>query len=253
MTSTTTPSTAARGCIAATALLGAALLAGCASGPQANPADPFEGYNRAMSRFNDDLDVAVVKPVAIAYKDVVPGVARQGVTNVFANLGDAWSFVNNLLQFQLEGAFNSAVRFSVNTVLGIGGLFDIATEAGVERHKQDFGLTMARWGVPSGPYLVLPLIGPSSVRDTAGFAVDWQGNLLSRKVNDVPVRNSLYVLRTVNTRTNLLGVTSVLDYAALDKYAFTRDAYLQMRAQQAGQELPLDDGDDDAGRLPSED
>ena len=253
MTSTTTPSTAARGCIAATELLGAALLAGCASGPQANPADPFEGYNRAMSRFNDDLDVAVVKPVAIAYRDAVPGVARQGVTNVFANLGDAWSFVNNLLQFQLEGAFNSAVRFSVNTVLGIGGLFDIATEAGVERHKQDFGLTMARWGVPSGPYLVLPLIGPSSVRDTAGFAVDGQGNLLSRNVNDVPVRNSLYVLRTVNTRTNLLGVTSVLDYAALDKYAFTRDAYLQMRAQQAGQELPLDDGDDDAGRLPSED
>ena len=253
MTSSTTPSAATRGCIAATALLGAALLAGCASGPQANPADPFEGYNRAMSRFNDDLDVAVVKPVAIAYRDAVPGVARQGVTNVFANLGDAWSFVNNLLQFQLEGAFNSAVRFSVNTVLGIGGLFDIATEAGVERHKQDFGLTMARWGVPSGPYLVLPLIGPSSVRDTAGFAVDLQGNLLSRNVNDVPVRNSLYVLRTVNTRTNLLGVTSVLDYAALDKYAFTRDAYLQMRAQQAGQELPLDDGDDDAGRLPSED
>ena len=253
MTSSTTPSAATRGCIAATALLGAALLAGCASGPQANPADPFEGYNRAMSRFNDDLDVAVVKPVAIAYRDAVPGVARQGVTNVFANLGDAWSFVNNLLQFQLEGAFNSAVRFSVNTVLGIGGLFDIATEAGVERHKQDFGLTMARWGVPSGPYLVLPLIGPSSVRDTAGFAVDWQGNLLSRKVNDVSVRNSLYVLRTVNTRTNLLGVTSVLDYAALDKYAFTRDAYLQMRAQQAGQELPLVDGDDDAGRLPSED
>lgn len=253
MTSSTTPSAATRGCIVATALLGAALLAGCASGPQANPADPFEGYNRAMSRFNDDLDVAVVKPVAIAYRDAVPGVARQGVTNVFANLGDAWSFVNNLLQFQLEGAFNSAVRFSVNTVLGIGGLFDIASEAGVERHKQDFGLTMARWGVPSGPYLVLPLIGPSSVRDTAGFAVDWQGNLLSRKVNDVPVRNSLYVLRTVNTRTNLLGVTSVLDYAALDKYAFTRDAYLQMRAQQAGQELPLDDGDDDAGRLPSED
>ena len=253
MTSTTTPSTAARGCIAATALLGAALLAGCASGPQANPADPFEGYNRAMSRFNDDLDVAVVKPVAIAYRDAVPGVARQGVTNVFANLGDAWSFVNNLLQFQLEGAFSSAVRFSVNTVLGIGGLFDIATEAGVERHKQDFGLTMARWGVPSGPYLVLPLIGPSSVRDTAGFAVDGQGNLLSRNVNDVSVRNSLYVLRTVNTRTNLLGVTSVLDYAALDKYAFTRDAYLQMRAQQAGQQLPLDDGDDDAGHLPSED
>lgn len=252
MTSTTTPSTAARGCIAATALLGAALLAGCASGPQANPADPFEGYNRAMSRFNDDLDVAVVKPVAIAYKDVVPGVARQGVTNVFANLGDAWSFVNNLLQFQLEGAFNSAVRFSVNTVLGIGGLFDIATEAGVERHKQDFGLTMARWGVPSGPYLVLPLLGPSTVRDTAGFVVDTQGGLVG-EVHDVPVRNSLYVLRAVNQRANLLGVTSFLDQAALDKYSFTRDAYLQLRAQQAGQPLPLNDEGGDAGRLPRED
>lgn len=252
MTSTTTPSAAARGRIAAAALLGAALLAGCASGPQANPADPFEGYNRAMSRFNDDVDSAVVKPVATAYKDVVPGVARQGVTNVFANLGDAWSFVNNLLQLQIEGAFNSAVRFSVNTVLGIGGLFDIASEAGVERHKQDFGLTMARWGVPSGPYLVLPLLGPSNVRDTAGFVVDWEGDIVSRRVNDIPVRNSLYVLRAVNKRANLLGVTSVLDYAALDKYAFTRDAYLQMRAQQAGQELPLDDADDDAGRLPPE-
>jgi phospholipid-binding lipoprotein MlaA len=183
---------------------------------------------------------------------VVPGVARQGVTNVFANLGDAWSFVNNLLQLQLEGAFNSAVRFSVNTVLGIGGLFDIASEAGVERHKQDFGLTMARWGVPSGPYLVLPLLGPSSVRDTAGFVVDWEGDIVSRRVNDIPVHNSLYVLRAVNKRANLLGVTSVLDYAALDKYAFTRDAYLQMRAQQAGQELLLDDADDDAGRLPPE-
>ena len=252
MTSTTTLSTAARGHVAAAALLGAALLAGCASGPQANPADPFEGYNRAMSRFNDDVDGAVVKPVATAYKDVVPGVARQGVTNVFANLGDAWSFVNNLLQLQLEGAFNSAVRFSVNTVLGIGGLFDIASEAGVERHKQDFGLTMARWGVPSGPYLVLPLLGPSNVRDTAGFVVDWEGDIVSRRVNDVAARNSLYVLRAVNKRANLLGVTSVLDYAALDKYAFTRDAYLQMRAQQAGQELPLNDADDDAGRLPPE-
>ena len=252
MTSTTTPFAAARGRIASATLFGAALLAGCASGPQANPADPFEGYNRAMSRFNDDVDSAVVKPVATAYKDVVPGVARQGVTNVFANLGDAWSFVNNLLQLQIEGAFNSAVRFSVNTVLGIGGLFDIASEAGVERHKQDFGLTMARWGVPSGPYLVLPLLGPSNVRDTAGFVVDWQGDIVSRRVNDVAARNSLYVLRAVNKRANLLGVTSVLDYAALDKYAFTRDAYLQMRAQQAGQELPLNDADDDAGRLPPE-
>ena len=247
MTSTTTPSTAARGCIAATALLGAALLAGCASGPQANPADPFEGYNRAMSRFNDDLDVAVVKPVAIAYKDVVPGVARQGVTNVFANLGDAWSFVNNLLQFQLEGAFNSAVRFSVNTVLGIGGLFDIATEAGVERHKQDFGLTLGRWGVPTGPYLVLPLLGPSTVRDTAALPVDYMVGDLVDHVHDVPVRNSLYGLRFIDKRAQLLGATTVLDEAALDPYSFTRDVYLKLRN-------PADAGadDDQGGKLPED-
>ncbi len=249
---TTTSFSPLRTTAAAALVLGASLLAGCATGPQANPADPFEGYNRGMTRFNDDLDKAVMKPVATAYKDAVPGLARQGVTNVFANLTDAWSFVNNLLQLRLEGAFNSAVRFSVNTVLGFGGVFDIASEAGIERHKQDFGLTMARWGVPSGPYLVLPLLGPSTVRDTAGFVVDTQGGLVG-EVHDVPVRNSLYVLRAVNQRANLLGVTSFLDQAALDKYSFTRDAYLQLRAQQAGQPLPLNDEGGDAGRLPRED
>lgn len=234
MTSTTTPSTAARGCIAATALLGAALLAGCASGPQANPADPFEGYNRAMSRFNDDLDVAVVKPVAIAYKDVVPGVARQGVTNVFANLGDAWSFVNNLLQLRPLEAYDSMVRFSVNSVLGLGGVLDIASEMGVDRHKQDFGLTLGRWGVPTGPYLVLPVLGPSTVRDTAALPVDFYVGDLVDHVHDIPVRNSMYGLRAIDKRAQLLGAGTVLDEAALDPYSFTRDVYLKLRAGASG-------------------
>ena len=153
---------------AAVLVLGAALLGGCASGPNANPADPFEPYNRNMTTFNDNLDKAVLKPVATLYRDATPQPLRTGVGNFFANLGDAWSFVNNLLQLRGLDAYESMVRFSVNTVLGLGGVLDIASEMGVERHKQDFGLTLGRWGVPTGPYLVLPLLGPSSVRDTAG-------------------------------------------------------------------------------------
>lgn len=256
----------ARRCSGA-ALLGAALLAGPALAQAADAAgaddvavfvanDPFEGFNRAMFRFNTDLDDAVFKPVATAYRDVLPRPVRLGVTNVFSNMGDAWSFVNNLLQLNVPGAFNSAVRFSVNSVLGLGGLLDIATEAGVQKRKQDFGLTMARWGVPAGPYLMLPVLGPYTVRDGAGFIVDWKGDRVTRAYSDdIAVRNSLYVLRAVDKRANLLGVSSVLEVAALDPYSFTRDAYLQMRAQQAGLVRPhkkQDDDDSSAGRLPPE-
>lgn len=231
----------------------AALIAGCATGPQANPADPFEGYNRGMTRFNDGVDDAVLKPVATAYKTVTPQPVRTGVTNVFANLGDLWSSINNLLQLQGAQALDSFVRFNVNTVFCIGGLFDVASEAGIQRHKSDFGLTLAHWGVPSGPYLVLPLLGPSTVRDTAALPVDWQGDLVTQ-INHVPTRNSLYGFRAVNTRANLLNAGSVLESAALDKYSFTRDVYLQLRAQQAGQPAPGSTGSDDGsdGRLPPE-
>lgn len=251
-TNPSTPTGPARAPSAVVAMaLGAALLAGCASGPHANPADPFEGYNRGMTRFNDGLDEAVFKPVATAYKEVTPQPVRSGVTNVFANLGDAWSFVNNLLQLRMAGALDSLVRFNVNTVFGIGGLFDVASEMGIERHKQDFGLTLGRWGVPSGPYLVLPLLGPSTVRDTVALPVDWQGDVVTQ-IDHVPTRNSLYTLRVVDTRANLLSAGSVLESAALDKYSFTRDAYLQYRARQSGnaESLPADGGDD--GRLPPE-
>ena len=222
-------------------------LAGCASGP---PNDPLEPYNRGMATFNDNLDKAVLKPVATGYKAITPQLARTGVSNFFANLGDAWSFVNNVLQLHAEGALNSAVRFSVNTVLGIGGLFDVASEMGVDRRRQDFGLTLGRWGVPPGPYLVLPLMGSSTVRDTLALPVDWQGNLLST-VDPVSSRNSLYALRLVNTRANLLRASEVLDTAALDKYTFTRDVFLNLRSQgMNADDGSLDDGND--GRLPDE-
>ncbi len=235
----------------------AALLSGCATttatGP-ANPADPLESMNRSIYSFNEGVDEAIFKPVATAYQTVTPRVARQGVTNFFDNLGDAWSFVNNLLQGQGQGAYNSMVRFSVNTVLGIGGLFDIASEAGIERRKQDFGQTLGRWGMPTGPYVVLPFWGPSTVRDSAGLVVDAFG-YPANTMDDVRWRNSLFGLRMVNNRANLLKAGDVLDSVALDKYSLVRDVYLRSRIGGAasGGDGRLENYDDDnAGKLPPE-
>lgn len=230
--------------------LGLCALAGCATGPTADPRDPLEPFNRGMTSFNETVDKAVLKPVATAYTEVLPSPVRTGVNNFFANLGDAWSFVNNVLQLRAKPALNSLVRFNVNTFFGFGGVLDIATEMRIERNKQDFGLTLARWGVPSGPYLVLPFLGPSTLRDTAGLPADWYGDL-ARQIDPVSDRNMLYALRIVDTRASLLNAGNVLEGAALDKYSFTRDAYLQMRAQRA-QKPGADAGNADEGRLPPE-
>ncbi len=211
----------------------AAVLAGCASGPNTHPQDPFEPYNRSMSRFNDAVDDAVLKPVATGYQQAVPKLARTGVTNFFSNLGDAWSFVNNTLQLRGEAAMSSFFRFSINTFFGLGGVLDIASEMRLERHKQDFGLTLGHWGVPAGPYVVLPLLGPSTVRDTLALPVDSQGSLM-QGVDYIPTRNSMYALRLVDTRANFLRAGEVLEGAALDKYTFTRDVFLRVRSQRAG-------------------
>lgn len=208
------------------------VLGGCASSPHGDPRDPLEAYNRSMTGFNDTVDDNVLKPAATAYQQAVPLLARTGVSNFFANLTDAWSFVNNLLQLRGEGALNSITRLSVNTVFGLGGVFDIASEMGIDRHKQDFGLTLGRWGVPPGPYLVLPILGPSTVRDTVALPVDWQAGIVGG-VTPVATRNSLYALRIVDTRASLLRAGNVLDAAALDKYSFTRDVFLQIRQQRA--------------------
>ena len=253
---------------AAIALVLTLALAGCATtaDPQAadgttattaaNPADPFEPFNRSIYSFNTTLDDAVLKPVATLYRDVTPAVAREGVGNFSSNLGDAWSFVNNLAQAKGEGAYYSIVRFSVNTVLGIGGLFDVASEMGVPRSPQDFGLTLGRWGVPTGPYLVLPVLGPSTVRDTAALPIDVKGNLLGY-THDVSTRNSLSVLGLVDKRARLLQAGDMLDAVALDKYSLTRDVYLQLRQQRAhgdngGYSDDFSDEDDTAGMLPPE-
>ena len=215
------------------AVLAFGLLQGCAGGPQANPADPLEPFNRSVYNFNEGLDRAVLKPVATAYQNVTPAPVRTGVSNFFENISDAWSFVNNVLQARPTEAMNTLFRFTTNTFWGVGGIFDVATELKIPKHKEDFGQTLGTWGLPSGPYVVLPLFGPSSVRDSAGLVVDMQGNLLSQ-AESVPVRNSLSGLRLVDTRASLLGAGNLLDQAALDKYAFTRDAYLQRRQSLIG-------------------
>ena len=213
--------------------LACAVLQGCASGPQANPADPLEPLNRSVYNFNEGLDRAVLKPVATAYQSVTPSPVRTGVTNFFENLSDAWSFVNNVLQARPTEAADSLFRFTTNTFWGIGGIFDVASDLKIPKHKEDFGQTLGTWGLSSGPYLVLPLFGPSSVRDSAGLLVDRQGSLLSQ-TNDIGVRNSLTGLNLVDTRANFLEAGNLLDQAALDKYAFIRDAYLQRRKNQVG-------------------
>jgi phospholipid-binding lipoprotein MlaA len=210
-------------------LMGA--LGGCATGPDAHPRDPLEPFNRGVWKFNDAVDGAIVKPVAEVYRDVTPDLVRTGVSNFFGNLSDFWSFINATLQARPQEAVENLARFNVNTLLGLGGLLDIASEMGIDRTKLDFGQTMGRWGVPSGPYLVLPLLGPSSVRDVAGFSVESRGDLVMG-INHIPARNSLYTLRLIETRANLLRASSMLEGAALDRYSFSRDFYLQRRESQ---------------------
>lgn len=204
------------------------MLAGCATGPNANPADPLEPFNRSVYKFNDAVDRTVLKPVATTYRDVTPSLVQRGVSNFFSNLEDAWSFVNNVLQLKGEAAGDSFFRFGVNTFMGLGGILDVATEMRIERHTEDFGQTLGYWGMGPGPYIVLPLLGPSNLRDTVALPADVRGDAVTH-VEDVAARNTLWVLRAVDHRADLLKAETVLDQAALDKYSFIRDAYLQRR------------------------
>lgn len=205
--------------------------AGCATGPDANPRDPLEPLNRSVYKFNDALDTAVLKPVATAYQTVTPSPVRTGVSNFFANLADLWSSVNAGLQLRPREATENLMRFSMNTVLGLGGVIDIATEMGIPRTRLDFGHTLGRWGAPAGPYLVLPLFGPSSVRDGTGLVVDGYGDLVG-SVDHVPTRNSLNALRVVDGRANLLRASRMLEDSGMEPYSFVRDLYLNRRQTQ---------------------
>ena len=209
-------------------LLSVTLFAGCAS--TNNPRDPLEPLNRAVYHFNDGLDKAIMKPVATVYREVLPDVVRTGVTNFFNNLYDILTALNNLLQGKIADAVSDVGRLAVNTTVGVAGLIDVATEIGLERHKEDFGQTLGRWGIGDGPYLQIPFLGPSSVRDAIGAFGDYKVDPIRWIWRDhVATRNSLWGLYFVNLRASLLDSTKILDEAALDPYEFQRDAYLQRR------------------------
>ena len=191
-------------------------------------ADPLEGLNRSVFAFNEALDRALLKPLATAYKAALPGPVRTGVDNVFGNVGDAWSVVNHLLQGKFKSALEMTVRVTTNTVFGVGGLFDLASDAGLERQSEDFGQTLGKWGFSPGPYLVLPFFGASSLRDAAGLTLDRQASLPA-VVHDGSYRWGLNTLELVYTRADLLSATNLLEQVALDKYSFVRDSYLARR------------------------
>ena len=211
----------------ALALTAAGLISGCATAPDRKPGDPFEPVNRVIFNFNDGVDRYIAQPVAKGYQKVTPQPLRTAVSNFFSNLGDLTNAANNLLQLKFTDATEDIMRFAFNSVFGIGGLLDWATPAGLPKHNQDFGLTLGHWGIPSGPFLVLPLFGPSTVRDSMGLIVDVKFNPLN--YIEPATRNPLYVLQFVSTRSDLLGATNLLQQAALDKYSFVRDAYTQQR------------------------
>ena len=193
-----------------------------------NPRDPFEPFNRHVTDFNEGLDRVLLRPTATLYREKVPPLMRTGVSNFFGNLSDAWSAINALLQFRLHDAEENLARFHLNTMFGVFGIFDIASDLNIERHREDFGQTLGRWGVPAGPYVVLPLFGPSTLRDTIAMPVDRRYDPVSF-IDPAGTRTARYALRVVDVRSNLLRVSNVLEEAALDRYSFTRDAYLQKR------------------------
>jgi len=212
-----------------------ALIVGCASIPAGvppSPDDPWEPFNRSVFEFNEGLDKYVLKPVVSGYRFVLPEFIREGVYNFFSNYNDIYTALNNLLQGKPDSAFNDLMRVVVNTTMGLGGLIDLATPGGLEKHKEDFGQTFGVWGVPSGPYVVLPFFGPSSVRDTFGTVADLETDYLFKYIPDVGLRNSLTGLRVVNARNTYYEAGDLLDGAAIDKYSFLRDAYIQRRKYQ---------------------
>jgi phospholipid-binding lipoprotein MlaA len=211
---------------AAALAVAASLLAGCAATP--SRVDPFEPMNRAFYEFHDAVDTAVIRPVVHGYTEVIPQPIRQMVSNFFNNIEDVISAANDLLQGDWDRLGNDLGRVTLNTGWGLGGLIDIASDLGIPRGNQDFGLTFGKWGFDQGPYFFIPLFGPTTVRDGAG----WITRLFVGPVGfipDVPLRNSLYGVGYLDVRTQVEEASRVVDTAALDRYTFIRNAYLQRR------------------------
>lgn len=206
----------------------AALNSGCTTMEIRNKDDPFESFNRMIFEFNDRVDVYALKPIAKGYQKIAPKLVRDSITNFFSNIGDVYIAANNLMQLRILDATSDIMRILINTLFGIGGLFDVATQAKLPKHTTDFGITIGSYGIPSGPYLVLPLLGPSMIGDYADLIFAYISNPLSYLHSNNLVWIS-YGLNFVNTRANLLELSNTLDKVTLDKYSFIRNAYLQRR------------------------
>ena len=213
-----------------TALLCLLLVSGCATVEgERDPRDPWEGFNRGVYRFNETFDEYIAQPVARGYVAVLHQEIRTRVSNFFSNIQDLLIGANNFLQGKFEDGVNDWARFAFNSTIGLFGIHDVASDfPGLEKHNEDFGQTLGRWGAGPGPYLILPFLGSSTVRDAAGTAVDWAVQPVG-EVRPIELRNTLYGLYFVDTRAQLLEASRILEEAALDKYVFQRDAYLQRR------------------------
>lgn len=221
-----------------------ALITGCATN---NPKDPFEPFNRAMFSFNDGLDKAALKPAAEVYSNVLPSFIQNGIGNFFGNLGDVWTAINNFLQGKMADGLSDVMRVALNTTMGFAGFLDIGTEAGLTKHNEDFGQTLGKWGMKSGPYVVLPVLGSSTLRDTAATPLDFAGDPWHYK-RPVAWRNGGSVVHVVDVRASVLDASNLLEEAALDRYVFVRDAYLQRRQSKVFDgEIPSSSYEDDVG------
>lgn len=245
------------GCLLILAILGGCASvrpeasAGAADQPKpttrlASKADPLEALNRQVFAFNEAVDGAVLKPVAQGYRAVVPDVVQTGVNNVFGNVADVWSAANHLLQGKGKSGLNMTARFLTNTVVGVGGLVDVATPLGLERESEDFGLTLGHWGLAAGPYVMLPLMGPSSLRDLAALPLD-RRTRLPALVSAADQRNALLALELVQKRADLLSAGGVMSQIALDRYVFVREAYLARRRSAVYDGEPPEEVESDTG------
>lgn len=209
------------------------LVTGCASVQSPTPRDPWESYNRSMFAFNDAVDGALLKPIAYAYRDLTPKPVRSCVHNVFGNLGDIWSALNSFLQGRGHDFANTLGRVLFNSTMGVGGCIDVATMNGAHKIPNDLGTTLGVWGFGSGPYVVLPFLGSSTVRDgtatLGGLAADVSPLTPVFEIDNIPLRNSALGLFVVDTRESLLDADDLVNRTALDRYSFIRDAYLQRR------------------------
>jgi phospholipid-binding lipoprotein MlaA len=204
------------------------VLQGCATVKNPDARDPWESMNRSVYHFNDVLDHVAIKPAAKVYTAVLPSPVRTGIHNFLGNLGDVWSMANSALQLKGQATAETFMRITVNTFFGLGGVLDVATEMRLEKRKEDFGQTLGHWGVKPGPYIVLPILGPSTLRDTLATPLDIQGDV-AQQFNDPATRHVLSATRVMDVRSSLLQTVDVIKEAALDPYTFVRDGYLQKR------------------------